>query len=154
VVLLAYVDRAFFEAHSTMNPADVDAFEVAWPGRLATLFASWSRFVDGLLRKVYVVPLQEPAPIEVRLAVVRIVTAEAFKILGYRPGSSEKEVSDADAAAALASLKELAAADGRLELPLKDEAPEAEGPGKGAPLGYSETSPWTWTDIQREEVDA
>lgn len=135
-----------------MNPSDVDAFEAAWPGRLLALFASWSRYVDGCLRKVYEVPLQDPAPIEVKISVVRIVTAEAFKIYGYKPGSSEKEVSDADAATAFAALKELAAPDGRLELPIKDVAPETEGPSKGAPLGYSETSPWTWIDLQREEA--
>ena len=150
--MAAYVDLAFFKAHSTMDPDDVDAFEMAWPGRLAVLFGSWSRYVDGLLRKVYEVPLEAPYPVEVRLSVVRIVTAEAFKIRGFTPGTAQKEVCEADAALALALLKELAATDGRLELPRKDESPETEGPAKGGPLSYSEASPFVWIDEQAAAV--
>lgn len=152
--MAAYIDLAFFKVHTTMGHADLDAFEAAWPGRLVALFASWSRYVDGKIRKVYVVPLEDPQPIEVKIAVVRYVTAEAFKIYGYRPGSSEKEVCEADVVTAAAELKELVSADGRLELPLKDTTPETEGVAKGGPLGYSETSPYTWIGIQREEADS
>lgn len=152
--MVAYIDLAFFKTHTTMGYADLDAFEAAWPGRLVALFAAWSRYVDGKLRKVYIVPLEAPQPFEVKIAVVRYVTAEAFKIYGYRPGGSEKEVSDADVATSAAELVELCSATGRTELPLKDEAPETEGVAKGAPLGYTETSPYTWIGIQRAEVDS
>ena len=148
-----YVDIEFYKAHATLDEEDVNAFESQYPGRLAKLFATWSRYVDAFLRKVYVVPFVAPFPVEIRICVTRLVTSELKKIVGYRPGTSDKEVCDADVVLAMEFLKELRdAKDGRLELPLKNETPEAEGVAKGGPLFFSEQSPYDWTDAQVEAV--
>ena len=151
--MTAYIDYAFFQDHTIIDWSDLVEFQSQNPGRLERLFASWSRFVDGLLRKRYVVPFVAPFPVELQLHLTRIVTSEVMKIRGYTHGTSQKEVCDSDYEMSMEFFKELRDAEkGMLELPLKEQFPEAEGVAKGAPLGYSEQSPYEWTDVQVEAV--
>lgn len=148
-----YFTLAFFKDHTTIDVEDVEAFEQRYPGRIEKLIVTWSRYLDAFLRKIYVVPFAPPIPIEICINGTRLVTAEVMKIRGYTPGTSQKEVCDADVALATEFLKELRDPEnGRLELPLKNETPEAEGVAKGGPLFFSEQSPYDWTDAQVEAV--
>jgi hypothetical protein len=76
------------------------------------------------------------------------VTIRAWMKRGFDPNDLATEEYKADAAAAMEEIKEAANADtGLFELPLRADT-TASGISKGGPLGYTEASPYVWTDEQ------
>lgn len=79
-----------------------------------------------------------------------LVTLDCFLVRGFNPGSKQDEQIIARAEKASADLKEAAdAKDGLFDLPLIDNE-DATAISKGAPLAYTEASPYVGFDVQAE----
>lgn len=148
---MAYVDVDYVKAVGSMPAADIDALEALYPGTFDTVATAVSRLFDGSLCKRYSAPFSTPFPEALKWNVAQVVVATLWQKRGYNPGSAQDEIIQQNKADALAWLKEAAnAKDGLVELPLREDT-TAEGVSKPGPLGYSEVSPYAWTDIQRED---
>lgn len=151
--MAAYVDVDFVKLVGSMPAADIDALEALYPGTFAGIAESVSRLFDARLFKRYAAPFALPYPEALRWNVAHVVVAALWQKRGYNPGSAQDQIVQDNKAEALAWLKEAAdSKDGLVELPLRANT-TAEGVSKAAPLAYSEASPYTWTDRQREAVD-
>ena len=147
--MTAYVDADYVKLVGSMPPADVDALEALYPGVVDGVATSVSRMFDARLTKRYAAPFAEPVPEALKWNVAHVVVAALWQKRGYNPGSAQDAIVQQNKADALAWLKEAAdSKDGLVELPLKEG--EGEAVTKAAPLGYSEASPYRWTDVQRD----
>lgn len=109
--------------------------------------------INARLRKRYETPFATPYPEIVRGWLVALVTPLLYRRRGVDSSDEQIVAVDAAAKAALDEMKEAAdAVDGLFDLPLKQDD-TSSAISKGGPLGYSEASPYTWTDVQREAVD-
>lgn len=146
-----YVDAAYVKLVSSMPGEDVDALEVLYPGVVDAIALSVSRMFDSRLAKRYAAPFEAPYPEALKWNVAAVVAAALWKKRGYNPGSAQDTLIQTDKEEALAWLKEAAdSKDGLVELPLREDKPRTEGVTKAFPLSYSEASPYTWTDRQRD----
>jgi hypothetical protein len=133
-----------------MPASDIDELEVLYPNVVAGLAGSVSRMFDSRLSKRYAAPFASPYPEALRWNVAQVVVAALWQKRGYNPGSAQDQIIQTNKADALAWLKEAAdSKDGLVELPLRENT-TAEGISRGGPLGYTETSPYVWTDRQVE----
>lgn len=149
-----YLDIAGFKVLSTMPVERIDELEAIAPGFLAAKLAAKSRWIDARLTKRYAVPFAEPCPDTVKDWLARIVTPVAHVRLGVPATDEQFVVVQKDAEDAEAEVLEAAEAErGLFELPLREDT-TASGVSKGGPLGYSEQSPYVWTDVQREIATA
>lgn len=91
-----------------------------------------------------------PVPETVLGWMVAIVTVDLYRKRGVNPQDPTIEMCREEAVRALAEIKEASdSKDGLFDLPASDDGDSAVT--TGGPLGYSETSPYVWTDIQRAE---
>lgn len=145
----AYVDGDFIRLVGSMPPADIDALEVLYPGVVEGVSKAVSRLFDSKLIKRYAAPFEDPIPEALRWNVAHVVVSVLWQKRGYNPGSAQDQIIEKNKAEAFAWLTEAADSEkGLVELPLRQGDPEAVT--KGGPLGYSEASPFVWTDIQAE----
>jgi hypothetical protein len=148
----AYIDIDYVRDQGILDPVDVDAFEAAYPGRIAKLCVSWSRYADSILAKRRATPVSAPVPEALKLNVCRLVTMQIAKQRGVVPGT-DWSVFEKDEAAAQKWLADAADPEkGIVDLPLRESAVDESGIDRAGPLGYSEPDPFTWTDVQREAV--
>ena len=151
--MTAYLDVAAFRLRTVMPGEDVDALEVTYPGFLAAKIAEASAWLNGRLRKRYVVPFAAPVPEIVLSWLVRVVTLDAYLRRGFDPSSKQDQEIIKAATDAKAEVKEAAdSKDGLWDLPLREDAQGTSGVAAGGPLGYAEASPYDWTDRQIEAV--
>lgn len=159
---MTYLDLAGFKARSIMPSADLDMLEVAEPGWIDTKLEDTSSEINARLAKRYAVPfgtamLNAPRT-DVPRIVLRwlsdIVTAACYAKRGVNPSSPYDQAAILDPAIqARAEIKEAADAEGGLfELPLLASS-DVTGVSRGGPLSYSEASPYTWADRQREDAE-
>jgi hypothetical protein len=145
----AYLDTAGFKNHSPMANAAVDELETVASGFLASQLESWSAWIDARLAKRYAVPFASPYPLAVRSWLARIVTPHAMMKRGVDPDDAQFAAIREDGLTALAEIREAADSnEGLFDLPLRSNT-AASGVSRGGPLGYSESSPYVWTDRQR-----
>lgn len=128
----------------------VDEVENASPGFTLAQIDVVSQWLDTQLRKRYAAPFQPPVPGIVEQWVTRIITPdllvkrgvnatdEQFSYLVGRAESAEKEIQ----AAANSET-------GLYDLPLL-AGPAGSGIVYGNPHGYSEQSPYVYTDVQAQ----
>jgi hypothetical protein len=146
-----YVDTAYVKLVGSMPASDIDALELLTPGIVDALSEAVSRMFDARLAKRYAAPFAEPYPEALRWNVAHVVVASLWQKRGYNPGSAQDAIIQQNKADALSWLKEAAdSKEGLIELPLREDT-TAEGVAKGGPLSYHETSPYVWTDRQRED---
>ena len=151
--MTAYLAVASFRVRTVMPGEDVDALEVAYPGFLDAKLVEWSSWLNGRLGKRYGVPFTAPVPEIVLSWLTRLVTLDAYLRRGFDPSSKQDAEIVKAAENARAEVKEAAdSKDGLWDLPLREDAPGQSGIARGGPLGYSEASPYTWTDRQSEAV--
>lgn len=142
-----------FKARSVMPPEDVDRLEAQYQGFLTTALADHQERIESRLRKRYAIPFADPVPLTAVRWLVSIVTALAYDRRGWNPSSQENERIGKAADTAEAEIKEAADSDaGLFDLPLRRDLPQSSGVSAGGPFGYSEASPYAWTDVQRDEV--
>jgi hypothetical protein len=140
-----------FRTRTIMPDTYVDALWDRRPGYLEAVVAGAYADIYGRLRKRYVVPFATVPEAVVRW-MTRIVTAEAYRARGIDASDDQIELIDADRVRAYEEIKEAAdGAAGLFDLPL-DPALDVTAIAKGGPLGYSETSPYAWTDVQSDRL--
>lgn len=136
-----------------MRPEDVDLVESLYPGFVAGQIALEQNFIDTRLRKRYAVPFASPVPSIIKRWLAWIVTMACWDRRGAgdsQQGTLERAQARYDQA--IAELKEAAdAKEGLFDLPLNDDA-SASNVTQGFPLGYTETSPYVSTDVQRKQA--
>lgn len=143
-----YLDLAAFKVRTLAPQSFVDELETLAPGWVLGQLEHYSRVIDARLRKQYAVPFADPAPETVKEWLTRIVTLRVYLRRGVDPSDLQFEEIKQDAKDALAEIKEAADSEtGLYDLPVADAA-DGSAISKGAPLGYSEASPYVWADVQ------
>lgn len=136
-----------------MPAEDVEYLEETCSGFIVARLAVGTGRIYGRLRKRYAVPFEGPPPEIVIGWLVAIVQAEAYLKRGINPASDEHFKSiDEERTRAFEEMKEAADAEvGLFDIPLRENTTD-DGVTLGGPLGYSEASPYDWTDVQAEAV--
>lgn len=139
-----------YKSYSALPDGFIDEIETADAGWTLVQVNYWSAWIDSRLRKRYSAPFQAPYPIAVLGWLARILDVRCLLRRGVAPTDEQFQEFKADAERALAEIKEAAdSQDGLFDLPLRADT-TATGITQGAPLGYSEVSPYTWSQLQRE----
>ena len=142
----------------TQLPAEVvDAIEMITPGWTLAQLENRSAHIDARLAKRYAVPFATPYPDAVRDWLARLVTVRCFIRRGVDPTDRQYDAIAKDAELVEDELKEAAddigdaggtlGVRGMFDLPLRQNT-TSSGIVKGAPLSYSEQSPYVWMDGQ------
>lgn len=103
----------------------------------------------------YAVDFSDPGPVPevIRGWLVTLVDREVWKATGTNPEGRVDGWYDEDKKHVDEQLKEAASAqEGLFGLPLKSTSPDGTTAITNACLGYSEQSPYTWTDLQADSV--
>jgi hypothetical protein len=135
-------------------PAEyVDTVETQHPGWCLAQLGFWSGMIDARLAKRYQTPFaSDSPPVVVQGWLARLMSIRVLLKRGIDPTDAQVASLEADATSAMLEIKEAAdSKDGLYELPLRQDAPSANGVTKGTPLYYSEQSPYTWMDLQECE---
>ena len=121
---------------------------------VTTRLVANTAYIEARLRKRYDVPFAAPVPEVVTRWLVDMTTKDCFDRRGRNPTSDQDQNAiDKPFDAAIADIKEAAdAKDGLFDLPLRDDQRNVTGVTKGAPLSYSETSPYVSMDLQRKQA--
>jgi hypothetical protein len=148
--MAAYLDLAGFKAETTMPVEHVDELVATSPGWIDRQLERVSRLIDSRLAKRYAVPFGSPAPDAVKGWLADIVALRCYLRRGVDPADLQMAEVKADHDRALAELLEAANAEtGLFDLPLLAST-TASGISRGGPQGYSEQSPYVWTDQQSD----
>jgi hypothetical protein len=150
VATTPYHDLASFKG-ATLAPASyVDAIEAIEPGWTLGRLVAWSAWINSRLTKRYAAPFAAPYPETVTGWLERLVSWEVYLKRGLDATDQQIDRIEARHNAAQAEVREASSAvDNLFELPLRADT-TAGGITKGAPLGYSEVSPYTFSGVQRE----
>jgi hypothetical protein len=152
--MAAYLTKTELASLSVMPASYVTELETLELGWVDAQLANWSAWLDSRLRKRYAAPFALPAPIAVTNWLQRIVTHRCYLKRGIDPTDAQAAAIREDAEAAMREVAEAAASDtGLFDLPASTANAAASAITKTAPLGYSETSPYTWTAVQRDLAD-
>lgn len=149
VSVTGYLDVDGFRLRSIMPDDSITRLENKSPGWLQTALNAKSAWIDAKLSKRYLVPFTAPVPDIVIGWLAALVTPDAYARLGFNPSSDQDKSSIIDPAdQARDEIDEAAdSREGKFELPLLQGSSQG-GISKGGPLGYSETSPYVWADVQ------
>lgn len=146
--MAAYLTRNQFLLATSVPASYVQAIEAQYPGFVQTQLEMFSAMIDARLNKLYSVDPLNPALI-VKLWLTQLVSFKLMERRGYNTVDNQAENYKADYDLALKDLQEAAnAVDGLFDLPLKRDA--ETGGTKGAPMFYTETSPYVGRQVQRE----
>jgi len=149
---VAYLDVAEFTTLSIMPPDGVAEVEATHPGFISAALAEWSSRMDSVLRKRYAVPFTEP-PEVVKGWLARLVTVRVYGARGFNPSDAQSAWIEKDAESAWNEIREAAdSKDGLYDLPISPTV-ASSAVVDGGPLGVAETSPYLWTDMQRENAE-
>jgi len=150
---MGYLTVSEFKSLTIAPAAYVDAIEAAEAGWTLAQLNSLSGWIDGRLRKRYAAPFTAPVPETVRQWLAALVTHVVYLKRGVDPTDREMGNVVAWRDEARAEIKEAAdSKDGLFDLPLRADT-TTTGIVKGAPLGYAEASPYTWSKLQREAAE-
>lgn len=149
MALPTYLDLPGFRQRTMLNVAEVDVVEQDNPGFTLSRIQVAISYIHGRLRKRYALPFAVPYPEIVLDWIVRLVSYEVLRKRGANPADPNCIQFKEDADRALAELKEAAdSKDGLFDLPSPEEGPS--NVSTGGPLGYTETSPYVWRDVQQQ----
>lgn len=144
-----YLDLAGFKGLSLLPEAKIDRVHAENPSFFAATLVERSAHINSRLAKRYAAPFAAPYPEVVLGWLTRLVDRRSLKKAGYDPEDLSAKEIIADEETALAEIKEAADSEkGLFDLPLRADT-TASGISKGAPLGYSESSPYVGFDRQR-----
>ena len=151
--MAAYLTIDQFKSLALCPASYVDDVETLEPGWTDAQLAFWSSMLDSRLAKRYATPFApDSPPVIVQGWLARLVALRIYLKRGVDPEDAQVASIEADAVAAQAEIKEAAdSKEGLFELPLRADAPGANGVTRGTPQSYSEQSPYTWMDIQECE---
>ena len=152
--MTAALTVAEFKLRTSMPTNYVDELaategEDFWPKQIMQA----QEWIDARLAKRYALPFLAPVPGIYLGWITVLATLAGYIRRGFDPTAKQNELF---VTAVTDAKKEIAeAADssvGLFELPLRADKPGTSGVVAGGPLGYSEQSPWDWTDRQIEAV--
>lgn len=149
---MAYLSIEEFKAHTLMPEEFVEDLDCTADGWIDRQLETWSRWIDSRLRKRYSVPFDETpsAPESVKEWLARIVTLRCYLKRGVDPNDLQMIEIKQDSDLAKAEILEAANSDeGWFDLPTLDSA-DPSAVSKGGPYGYSERSPYVWTDVEED----
>ncbi len=137
-----------------MPPADVNALEANRSGFITKRLEIRTGEIHARLAKRYATPFSSDSPPDAVVGwLVALVTLDAYMARGFNPGSEQDGIVVADSQRAQDAIKEAADSQtGLYDLPLRQDSVGTSGVTLGGPLGYSEASPYEWTDVQAEAV--
>jgi hypothetical protein len=141
-----YVTVPEFRTRSVMPGAYVDELEIGAPGFLQSRLVARSSFTDRYLGRRFPVPFDAPYPEAVLDWVTRLVTPEAYQRRGVDPSDLSMQAAIDSAARAEEEIRQAANGEMLIDFYTEDKRSRIT---KGAPLMYSETSPYVARDIQR-----
>lgn len=138
----------------TLAPSDyVTIVEADQPGWLDAQLAAKSRWLDGKLAKRYAAPFASPYPELLLDWLTRIVTWRMYLKRGVDPTDREVQLVKEDAETAEREVDNaVSLAEARVELPLRENT-TASGVTVGRPLTYTDSSVYTWADVQWDLAD-
>lgn len=147
-----YLDLESFTDISLAPPGYADTIESQHPGWLDKQLERWSGWIDARLSKRYATPFDaDSPPMIVEEWLSRIVTHRCYLKRGVDPTDAEVSAIADDAQKAKDEITEAANSNtGLFELPLRADLQGSVGVVRASPQGYSEVSPYTWTELQRE----
>lgn len=129
----------------------VDFLLATYPGHIERRLAINESKMSARLAKRYAVPFADPAPEAYVGWVVDLTTLDCKLKLGFDPSAAQDALVSDAAKAALEDAKEAADSEvGLFDLPLRQNAQGTSGISRGGPRGYSDATPYTWMDRQRE----
>ena len=134
-------------------PAEyIEFIETQQAGWVDGQLAFWSGYIDTRLAKRYATPFaSDSPPIVVQGWLARLVTPKIYLKRGVDNTDAQIVAVQDDAKEAVSEIAEAAnSKDGLYELPLRQDAPGGQGITRGAPLVYTETSPYVWMTNQAE----
>ena len=143
-----YITLATFMSNTLLSRDDVLTVESISGNFTANRIAIWQAQIDARLNKRYAVPFAT-VPEIVLGWLVALVSLDVLIKRGYA-NSDEKFVEQIEVGAktALDQITEAANSQtGLFDLPLVDGQP-GSAITQGGPMGYAETSPYSWTDVQ------
>lgn len=114
-----------------------------------------SNKICNRLVKRYAVNFTDPGPVagQIKDWLTILVDINVLKFTGGVPDGREDEWASNDLKTVNDELKEAADSEkGLFELPLRNTDISGSAVNVCAPLGYSEQSPYTWTDRQRDHI--
>lgn len=137
----------------SMPAEDIDELEALYPDITDRTATAVSGLFDARLRKRYAVPFRTPYPTSLQMAVAAWVAYRLWLKRGFNPSTAHGSAIERDYEDAKEWLREAAdSQNGLVELPLREEELGPGAVSAGGPLGYSEASPYDWTDRQIEQV--
>lgn len=146
-----YLDVAQFRIRTEMPDEDVNIVETRYPGFILARLREETGWINGRLSKRYAVPFQEPVSDIVLGWLTKMVTPSVYRKRGWNATSEQDQEIISAEKTAREEVKEAAnSEEGLFELPPRDNRPDVSAVSAGGPLGYSEASPYTWTDRQQE----
>jgi hypothetical protein len=128
------------------------AKRTAWRAFLDAQLVAASSFINSQLGKRYAVAFDTPAPAVLKLWLATLVTPWVYWKRGVDPSDAQMVALEAEATKAREDIAKAAdAVEGLFDLPLRQDT-TTTGIAKGAPLAYTEWSPYTHLDIQAGKV--
>jgi hypothetical protein len=154
---MAYLTLTTYKALTIAPAIYVDQVETDHAGWVAAQLEFWSLWIDSRLKKRYAAPFAaSPNTPPVILGwLTRILDAELYYKRGIAATDQQWPQILERATEAKAEVKEAAdSKEGLFELPLSNTTPAGTDITRAAPLGYTEQSPYSWPDVQRDAVTA
>lgn len=136
----------------TLLPVDViDEVENRTPGWLTQQLTTVSSRMDARFAKRYAAPFVAPYPTVVQEWLAHIVSWRCYLKRGVNSLDSEATEYKNQHDTAIKEIEEAANSEtGLFELPLRQDLATSSGVVRGGPIGYSEQSPYVWTDAQAD----
>lgn len=133
---------------------DVRWLEERYPGLVLRIAEAVSSSFDDFLSKRYGTPFQAPYPVSLIQHVVAVVVYLLITKRGVKVEGTKLEAARLAHDLAWAWVKEAAdSKDGLIELVRAQATPRgAVAVDRGGPLAYSEASPYSWMDVQRDRL--
>jgi hypothetical protein len=150
----SYLTLAEFKDATVLPEGYADAVEASEADWTLAKLTFLSGYINARLAKRYAVPFVAPIPPVILDWLERLASWAVLLKRGCDPTDQQTAEIKERATLALAEIREAAdSKEGLFELPLRDDT-SADGISKGFVQGYSEASPYTWTQIQLEAAEA
>lgn len=150
--MASYLTNAAFKLLTIAPAVYVDQVEAQESGWCQASMDQISRWLDARLKKRYAAPFDPTSPPTVVLGWLAVIfTEELYLKRGIDATDEQMARVTERARVAKDEVKEAAESkEGLFDLPLLQTVPAASGISKGAPLFYSEVSPYRWSEAQRD----
>jgi len=148
--MATFIDLDTFKDATIAAPEWADEVHARYPTFFAKQFALVSAYMEGRLRKRYPNAFVEPYPLQLVDWAAHILTYRMMNRRGIDATDEQAEDYRNNHDRAVKEVDEASDSEnGRWDIPLRADT-TATGITQPEPLGYSETSPYVWMDVQAE----